>query len=170
MIFDVINQGPLSKGFRFTIPGDIECIPLIVSLFFITCPFAVLRVVSGVVVNSLNCFGFSGMTHICNKVRDRMPSLTHSNASATVIWKRMIVLLVAPRHHAKPNSVCSSSAKVVSLLVWFWTCAKFFEQTTARLGVAILELATLYNSSVTALANALPFIPTPNCRVMAQHS
>lgn len=92
--------------------------------------------------------------HVLVEVRERLPSLTHTNPPPAVVGKMFVFGVIAPSPHCRPDSVfrdfiCHAVGDAV-------LPSDLREQTTAAIGVSTNKIAQRYCRLISAVALAAP--------------
>lgn len=86
--------------------ASIRCISPIKRLFGHCCPFAIFSTIVSVVIYSLNRVAFRSWSNIRHKViKTSIPSFANGDASPSIIWIALIVLVVTSGSHTNPDCI-----------------------------------------------------------------
>lgn len=98
--------GPLSQGHGLTECSDLVISARVIRLLLWRGPATVARFVVAVAVDSFYRLTGRWLTHVCEKVLERLPSLAHADASATINTESSARGVGAARLHPLPSCVC----------------------------------------------------------------
>ena len=132
---------PLSERLGFAVKGDAQSCAFVISLFFLSAPFTVIREISQFVIYTLQRQARWGLPHIGIKVFKGLPSVTHGNASPTVALKVSGVRILTAIFHSAPNAIRACMCHSVALVFPTALRRTFFLQTAATLTAPIVHAA-----------------------------
>lgn len=145
---------PLKESFGNVINSDVDIVPFIISLGHVISPYAILRGISLVIINSFDSrFREWFFSHIGIKQFKRVPPITDSYSSLTIIMEGCMVGVITALTHILPRSVlwairhpmCDTSIP-----------RKFFHETPTAFCMSTVKTVNYYFAGVPAITKTIP--------------
>ena len=114
LVLDAQLVGPLSGGLRLSTNGDESIVAAIVLLLFLGRPTTVLRLIIAAGVNAVNrVLGRRFLSHVGEKVLERIPAGAHGNSFGTILSVGSRVLVGAAASYLRPYAMFGCAGKSV---------------------------------------------------------
>jgi hypothetical protein len=112
-VFDLHILRPSREALGFTLEGKSSVRVLIAVLLFCRRPSAIFRAVVTVIVNSIQGHSVRRFAHVVKEIFKTAPSLTNTNAPATVSWIIVVRRISTSLDHGSPPRVGRRPAHTV---------------------------------------------------------
>lgn len=142
------------------------------SLFKTSCPTAIPRGISLVVVDALQCSTRWPLAHVREKAQESLPPFAYRDATASVIRKHPVVrAITTPIHHGAPRSVCASRPSNCPAVLKISSGKQLEIPTSATRGLPHSQMIARngFLFSAVAAANPRSFVPRKNGRTLPQN-
>ncbi len=149
---------PLSYGKSLSLISQQSIRPRVVVLFRWSCPDAIFRCVTQIIILSFKRMICRSFTHISKKVFKRLlPAVTDSNSACAVIGKRSRLWIMATRNHTGPSPIGAGiriAMAMLTIAVAVNYCGLSMKATTTFLSS---KIASTNHNSLTAITSTFPY-------------
>ncbi len=149
--------GPILQDHRLSIMGQYYITSRVAELFRPCCPFAIIRAVVSVIVNSLyGMLGRGPSSHVGKKCQipiGLIPAITHPNPTSAVVFIAMLALIVTSPSHRAPDQKLGTIGVVVGSLS---VSRHFTQKASAASGTTACETVGKNGGILSARTIALP--------------
>lgn len=159
--------GPLSNAHRYPLVREAVDIAAVLRLLSNAGPFAIIRGVVSLIVNSFESLAARPVAHVGKEVLEAHPSLTNTDAPAPVVSVTARVGIVAPPLHATPNTIDFGLTHFMGGCPFAYSLST--GETSARNVVTTAEQLALNGASVPTVASAEPLSRISECPVEVAH-
>ena len=156
VVSELSKLSPGRKCHAHTRVSDNPAAPSVPALSGRAGPPAVIRRVSEIVIDPVNTASRLSLTHVTQKVLERVPAITHGYASSGIIF-----VVPTSKENACPDGVCAGRSfartltRRVSMSRASVGCERGVEATT-RLRISAQKIWSGYRYAIAAIAKAVP--------------